>query len=72
MILLYMLMILLSTLSEVRRLIFGNCQQLSLVSEPESDLQDNVGRDRKRLFDYNVRKTQLSHLISLIIIMVLL
>ena len=55
-ILLCMLMILLSILSQIRHLI---CWQLKLTSELESDRRDTVDCSRKWLNDFNAGKTQL-------------
>ena len=44
-------------------------QQLKLVSELESDLQDIVDWGRKWLVDLNVVKTLLTGLISLVLLM---
>ena len=55
-ILLFMLMILLSILTDQRSDLW---QQLELVSELESDLRDTVEWGKKRLVGFNAGKTQL-------------
>ena len=47
-------------------------QQLGLVSELESDQQDNVDWSRKWLVDFNAEKTQLVNLTSLRTLMLLM
>ena len=47
-------------------------QQLGLVSELESDQQDNVDWGRKWLVDFNAEKTQLVNLTSLRTLMLLM
>ena len=62
-ILLSMLMILLSIQSVIRHLISDQLsdpwQQLELISEHESDLQDTVDWGKKWIVDFNAGKTQL-------------
>ena len=46
-------------LSMLTILVFDLWQQLSVASEGESDLQDNVGWGGKWLIDFNAGKTEL-------------
>ena len=66
-----MIMILLSTLSVMRHLIFW--QQLELSSEVGSDLRDTVGCGRKRLVEFNGGKKlslfRLTGIITLVLLM---